>query len=260
MIDITKGRYWDEGIELISGCTPCSPGCDHCWSAAQAQRFGGSKLIDEEGCPHIVENGKFTGEITTYPDRLKRFNTRKPKVFSLWNDLFHEAVSGDFIGEVFSEIDIFPQNTYLILTKRVKRASWIMDWIGTSDDAPVLQGFPFNNVYFGLTVCNQQEADEKIPIFLRIPGKKYLSLEPLLAPVSLWHFCDFGKCFDAVILGGETGHGARPMNPDWAISVVRQCKAAGVPIFVKQIHINGKPSKDMSEWPEELRVRELPWH
>jgi len=253
MIDITKGRYWDEGITLVDGCTPCSPGCDHCWSAAQTQRFGGSKLVDEEGCPHIVENGKFTGEIVTHPDRLKRFNTRKPKVFSLWNDLFHEAVPDNFIHEVYFDMMRFSKNTYLILTKRpqhvvdnYKNVSYLID--------------PQNHTWHGLTVCNQQEADEKIPIFLRIPGKKYLSLEPLLAPVSLWHFCDFGKCFDAVILGGETGHGARPMNPDWAISVVRQCKAAGVPIFVKQIHINGKPSKDMSEWPEELRVRELPWH
>ena len=64
---------------------------------------------------------------------------------------------------------------------------------------------------------------------------------------------------NAVILGCETGPGARPMHPDWAISIVRQCRAAGVPVFVKQITINGKASKDMSEWPEELRVRELPW-
>ena len=88
--NISKGRYWQVGVQLIDGCTPCSPGCDHCWSAAQAHRF---KREGEPGHDTGIltdGRGQFNGDIITYPDRLKRFNTRKPKVFALWNDLFWE--------------------------------------------------------------------------------------------------------------------------------------------------------------------------
>jgi protein gp37 len=86
------------------------------------------------------------------------------------------------------------------------------------------------------------KADEKIPVFLQVPGKKFLSLEPLLGPINL-HLClecqaDPSKCFehikvDAVILGGETGPGARPLHPDWVRSVRDQCAAARVPFYFK---------------------------
>ena len=106
--------------------------------------------------------------------------------------------------------------------------------------------WPFENVHLGLTVCNQEEADVKIPIFLQVPGKKFLSIEPMLGPIDLCNvtdcLCHCDGCLnmspntriDAVILGGETGPGARPMNPDWVRSVRDQCAAAGVPFFFKQ--------------------------
>ena len=224
MIDIKNGRYWQIGIELVSGCTPCSPGCDHCWSAAQAQRFGGSKLIDEEGCPHIVENGKFTGEIVTHPDRLKRFNTRKPKVFSIWNDLFHEAVPDNFIHEVYFDMMRFSKNTYLILTKRpqhvvdnYKNVSYLID--------------PQNHTWHGLTVCNQQEWDEKKDAFLSIPGKKFISHEPALEPIL---YGDGLTLIDCLISGGETGAGARPSHSDTFRKDRDQCAFYGVKFLFKQ--------------------------
>ena len=87
-MDISKGRYWQKPWSLIDGCTPCSPGCDHCWSAAQSFRFN----RNEFGWPVLTDQFKpvFNGDIVTHPDRLKRFNTRKPKVYALWNDLFWE--------------------------------------------------------------------------------------------------------------------------------------------------------------------------
>jgi len=99
----------------------------------------------------------------------------------------------------------------------------------------------FSNIYHGLTVCKQQEADEKIPIFLQVPGKKFLSIEPMLEAIDIRNTplppCDGREKewpgFDAVILGGETGPGARPMNSDWVRSVRDQCAVAGVPFFFK---------------------------
>ncbi len=252
MIDISKGRYWSEGIQLIDGCTPCSPGCDHCWSAAQHHRFNTWK----EGwnpCRLTNGDGKFKGEIVTYPAFLKRFNTRKPKVFAIWNDLFHEGVPDSFISTVWLETGDFynskgemlpaekrRNNTYLILTKRPQR---MVEFLHSRYPRP----FERTNVYLGLTVCNQAEADEKIPIFLQVPGKKFLSIEPMLGKIDIkdtlydyyWHMANSvrptgkPKEIDAVILGGETGPGARPLHPDWVRSVRDQCQSAGVNFFFK---------------------------
>lgn len=120
------------------------------------------------------------------------------------------------------------------------------------------------NVWHGLTVCNQEEADEKIPEFLKVPGKKFLIIEPMLGAVDLWaindgswwdsegatrynaltgtawwgstgeHGLGGGPKIDAVILGGETGPGARPVHPDWVRSVRDQCEASNVPFYFKQ--------------------------
>jgi protein gp37 len=95
------------------------------------------------------------------------------------------------------------------------------------------------NLWTGLTVCNQEEADEKIPVFLEVPGKKFLSIEPMLGPIDLDATCGPCHCWrdgsiKAVILGGETGPGARPLHPEWVRSVRDQCQSADVPFFFKQ--------------------------
>jgi hypothetical protein len=113
--------------------------------------------------------------INTHPDRLKRFNTKKPKVFAIWNDLLHESIDRHFIESSLTAMYYQPFNTFLILTKRPERFSEISR----------LGHWPYENVYLGLTVCNQQEADEKIPIFLQVPGKKFLNMEPMLSDINL---------------------------------------------------------------------------
>jgi protein gp37 len=254
MIDISKGRYWDEGVQLIDGCTPCSPGCDHCWSAAIGSRFC---KCDSDGNPFFVENGRFTGDIKVWPDRLKRFNTRKPKVFSLWNDLFHKGVSDSFQYEVYRAMILNKQNTYLVLTKRPT----IMADFFSPKKCFTLPSF--EGIWHGLTVCNQQEADEKIPIFLQVPGKKFLSIEPMLGAMDINNLpsaSGYGRHLDAldggcvgadipgsigsVILGGETGAGARPLHPDWVRSIRNQCQSAGVNFFFKQ----------WGEWYPDLKI------
>ena len=269
-INIEKGRYWDEGIELISGCTPISPGCEHCWSAGIAHRFSGKHGRLDKATVFTDNTRKFDGTILTHPERLTRFNKKRPTVFAIWNDLFHESVPEDFIFKTFTMMESSYWNTFLILTKRADRMSRILshpafpaiirkygyDWLGPkkyNERGPHWR----NNQYFGLTVCNQEEADAKIPIFLQVPGKKFLSIEPMLGEIDLCWISNKGDqvdclrgmvnendgdgCFlrqinkiDAVILGGETGPGARPMHPDWVRSVRDQCAAAGVDFFFKQ--------------------------
>jgi protein gp37 len=255
MIDIEKGRYWDEGITLVDGCTPCSPGCDHCWSAAQAHRFEPCSRGPGLRTDRLTKtDGNFNGQIIIHPERLKRFYTHKPKVFSLWNDLFHEGVPDSFRRDTFDAIKQNQQHTFLILTKRP---------VIMAARAKLAGGFP-SNVWSGLTVCNQQEADQKIPIFLGVPGKKFLSIEPMLSEMVIRKYleddCDCGICklcngqikdrrmIDCVILGGETGPGARPLHPELVRSVRDQCAAAGVPFFFKQ----------WGEWLDEEHINNMP--
>jgi protein gp37 len=138
---------------------------------------------------------------------------------------------------------------------------------------------PLPNVWLGCTVENQAAADERIPLLLQTPAaKRFVSVEPMLGAVDLFRVGTgerpdgtIGKNvlyaiergtemqhLDWVICGGETGPGARPMQIEWARFLVEQCKAASVAVHVKQIPVNGKISKNMDEWAEDLRVREFP--
>lgn len=218
MIDIDKGRYWDLPWSLVSSCTRCGPGCRSCWALAMEKRF--HKGIE--------------GRVVTHSERLSiPLKRRKPTVYAVWNDLFHETVPVMFIEQVYEAMFAAKQHQYLILTKRPRRMR----------DVIKICHLPY--VWHGLTVCNQREADEKIPVFLQVPGRKLLSIEPMLGPIdiimALEEFQPLNpdlsrkkSPLDAVILGGETGPGARPMHPDWVRSIRDQCAAAGVPFCFKQ--------------------------
>ena len=211
-----NGKYWQRAWSIIDGCTPCSLGCDHCWSMAMGKRFK-----------------KWPDRVTIRPDRLDiPLRTRKPTVFSVWNDLFHEDVPFDFRTAAWLNMCITHRHTYLVLTKRAERMRTFVSAWKMSD---------FPHIWLGVTVCNQSEADEKIPLLLQTPAAhRWVSIEPMLSEIDIDPYTHedediFGGLhIDAVILGGESGPGARPMHPDWARSVRDQCKAAGVPFFFKQ--------------------------
>lgn len=136
-----------------------------------------------------------------------------------------------------------------------------------------LRDWPLPNVWLGVSVEDQERADERIPPLLQTSAAvRFLSCEPLLGPIE---FSDVTKRSDAVrqlgkrsldgihwvIVGGESGPGARRMEVEWARSIVEQCGMAGVPVFMKQMGGHGKlhpKGGDPSEWPEDLRVREFP--
>lgn len=280
MIDISKGRYWDLPWSLVDGCTPCSPGCDHCWSAAMTHRWNFHWTNFKNNFPGQKPTGvRFNGKITVRPERLTiPLKRKKPTVYAVWNDLFHEAVPDTFIGRSLSTAIGEYRHTFLVLTKRAERMASLMSRFYAEAGKKELRRAI--NVWCGLTICNQEEADAKIPIFLQVPGKKFLSIEPMLGTIILEdYYPSLGKPYlrrdylrqsvspltlnvlkdriDAVILGGETGPGARPMHPDWVRSVRDQCMAAGVSFFFKS---------GGSSWePEQRRLLDgrthddLPW-
>jgi protein gp37 len=234
MIDVSKGRWWDDPLQLTGGCSPASTGCLHCWSAAGAyirQFQKSSKIRDQyEGLTYLRDGvATFNGKVITFPERLSiPLKRRKPTVYAVWNDLFHEAVPYAFIDQAVSAASLTPQHIFLILTKRPSVMADFYRVYQQKYGPPPPKPFP--NIYHGLTVCNQQEWDKKGPIFMQIPGLKFISHEPALERIN------YGPNFKEIaclISGGETGSGARPSHPDIFRADRDQCAAAGVDFFFK---------------------------
>jgi protein gp37 len=272
----TKIEWTDETWNPVTGCDKVSPGCQHCYAQRMARRLAG-----RYGYP---ADDPF--RVTLHPDRLDQpLHWKKPRrvfVCSM-SDLFHEDLTLGETEQVLKVMLDAPQHTYQILTKRPER----MKIAYTVFCQTFNGGWPTNplpNVWLGVTAEDQKRADERIPTLLQTPAAvRFVSVEPMLGPVdfSAWLWCKWcdgnggidgmgytecphcngtgqGTEIGWMIVGCESGPGRRPMKLEWAVDLVEQCKAAGVPVFVKAIEIDGKVSHSPAEWPEELRVREYP--
>lgn len=168
------------------------------------------------------------------------FQWKKPRTVFVnsMSDLFHEGVTDDFIESVFTVIRKTPQHTYIILTKRSERMHDFMN-MHYRDNPPA-------NAWMGVSAEDQASANERIPMLLCTPAAiRFISAEPLLGmidiesvPTSMMQGRDKSlrkiTYLDWVIVGGESGHDARPMHPDWVRSLMKQCQEADVPFFFKQ--------------------------
>lgn len=288
-------EWTDATWNPTTGCSRVSGGCDHCYAMHFARRFDGQG----KGYDGTTRRGKrgtdWTGVVNLHPDRLPLpFRWRKPRrVFvDSMSDLFHPAVPFDFIGRVFGTMALAPRHTFQVLTKRPERAEEILAVLNPQAvwDAgrtlAALHGahprdkprevWPLPNVWLGTSVEDQEAADERIPALLRSPAAvRFLSCEPLLGPVDLDAWVYEGD-LDWVIVGGESGPGARDCALSDVRAVVEQCQAAGVAVFVKQLgarpvwgdsvvdmHFAMRGDRDpkggdISQFPEDLRVREFP--
>jgi protein gp37 len=235
----TKIEWAEETWNPITGCTKISPGCKNCYAERMAKRLKG-----RYGYP---KDQPFRPGVE-HPNLLEKPRQwKKPRMVFVCSmgDIFHENVSSVGRMKVFKEIKNNPRHTFLLLTKRPEEArSWLESYffrLNRVDHLP--------NVWLGVTAENQEQADKRIPVLLQITAeKRFVSIEPMLGPINLkqvWaKMASGGKylmdCLntpprlDWVILGGETGPGARPMHPDWARKVRDQCQAANVPFFFKQ--------------------------
>jgi protein gp37 len=271
----TNIEYLDYTCNPIAmRCAPVSPGCASCWHLRTADRLKNNPALPENERKALAGTGPFVWRERELAEPLK---VKKPSAIGVqfMGDLFHEDVPFKFVNMAYN-IMAHSQHIFLILSKRPKHMiDWHLTvrhvvssdgsefWLGNNDliVGTKSTGWPLPNVWHGLTICNQPEADAKIPTFLQVPGKKFLSLEPMLGAINLsggyhnflegWdteteaEFDQYGDRYpvpvqvqtgkiDAVILGGETGPRARPMHPDWVRSIRDQCDAAGVPFFFKQ--------------------------
>ena len=236
MADKTGIEWTDATWNPVTGCTKVSEGCDHCYAETIAHRFAGTKAYP---------NGF---DVTLRPERLDQpLRWKRPrKVFvNSMSDLFHKDVPDDYIARVFAVMALAPQHTFQVLTKRPGRMRSLLSsedfesavFLATEGRFEGYFPWPLPNVWLGTSVENQKWADVRIPQLLDTPAAvRFLSCEPLLGPISLVlaHRFHPVEALDWVIVGGESGPGARPMHPEWARRLRDECFVFGVAFHFKQ--------------------------
>lgn len=262
LIQWPRAKYWNHAYNPFLGCEKISEGCQNCYAERVTEKFG-----INGGCfaPQYMPNAK--------PD--------KTGVVFVGNmtDVFGHWIPSHILWDIFDSLS--PDAVNLILTKRADRLEMIANiWLADNER---------KEHYFGVTCENQPRADERIPHLLAAGVQnRWLSLEPLLGPMSINKIAviECEKCKDGeywtntpnpsncyhcgtkrtvkakinwVVVGAESGPNRRECKIEWVESIVNQCLAAGVNVFVKQLHINGKLVDDINKFPEHLRIRQVPW-
>ena len=325
---LTKIEWTDHVWNPIRGCSRVSRGCEHCYAEAVATRFSGpgqpyEGLVTVKNGDRHGENGRartgvrgtWNGVVRVIEDHMDDpLKWRKPRrIFvNSMSDLFHEALPDEQILRILNVVRAGHANghTFQILTKRPARMQALMSRLQfDATDAGRMflqdrglnrQGTPISfapvmsQMWLGVSVENQATADERVPLLRETPAAvRFISYEPALEAVT-WP--DLSGVH-WMILGGESGSHARRCHVDWMRESVRQCRAAGVAPFVKQLggrafancsqcdrtigrgeyggfvnacgpthaalitemlRIRDGKGGDMAEWPEDLRVREYP--
>jgi protein gp37 len=196
-------RTWNP----VTGCTKVSQGCKHCYAERLADRFWGDR--------------PFT-DVRVHPERLDQpMSIRRPSMIFVnsMSDLFHSDVEEIFIRQVFDVMVRCPRHTFQVLTKRSERL------------ATLGQQLPWPpNIWMGVSVESEDEIQRIDHLRAAPAAVRFLSLEPLIGPLPKLDL----RGIHWVIVGGESGPQARPMDGKWVRSIRRQCRAAGVPFFFKQ--------------------------
>ena len=180
----TKIEYVDLTINPIVGCSHCSPGCDNCYAERFAARLAKNPKTAAKYAGVVDENGKWTGRLSrcdlTCFDRLPK--TPKRIFVGSMTDIFHGNANTLATVSLLDKISAYPSHTFMFLTKRANNMQYVMDFFYTR--GRVLSVLP--NVWLGVTVCNQEEANAKIPPLLQTPAaKRFVSVEPMLGPVEI---------------------------------------------------------------------------
>ncbi len=241
-------EWTDATWNPVRGCTKISPGCARCYAEAFAERFRGVK-----GSPY--EQGF---DLRLVPQMLERpLSWKQPRMIFVnsMSDLFHEGVPDDYIERAADVMRRADWHTFQVLTKRSERMrDLLLTKLRAASELP--------HVWWGVSVENRRHGLPRVEHLRAAPAAvRFLSAEPLLEDLGAIDLAGIHW----VIVGGESGHGARPMDPGWARSVRDQCHAAGVPLFVKQMGSGwarglGVRNKGGSweDLPEDLRVRQVP--
>ncbi|AIP65217.1 phage Gp37/Gp68 family protein [Burkholderia thailandensis] len=247
MSENSKIEWCDHTFNPWEGCQKVGPGCDHCYAEARNTRFGGGKPVNwGPGAPRrrtSPANWRKPLAWNAAHDEFFSAHGRRQRVFcASLADVFDNAIDPEWRVDLFRLIAKTPNLDWLLLTKRIGNVPAMLRETGI-DRLP-------DNVWLGATIVNQADADRDIPKLLAMPARvRFLSMEPLLGSVelassgALWSDMNGNivnapsrglRGVDWVIVGGESGPGARPMHPNWARDLRGQCADAGVPFLFKQ--------------------------
>ena len=207
----TRIEWTQETWNVITGCTKISEACKNCYAERMANRL-----------KHIFPKYKNGFKLTLHPEELdKPLKWKKPRMIFVcsMSDIFHKDVPDEFIIKIFETMNKAHWHIFQVLTKRPERLETLKDKINWTE-----------NIWLGTTVESSKYL-YRIPYIVNTPAKiKFLSLEPLLSGIPNLPL----EGIDWVIVGGESGVGAREMKKEWVINIKNQCEKAGVPFFFKQ--------------------------
>lgn len=264
MGDNSKIAWTDATWNLVTGCTPVSEACQNCYARPtheRLRRIGIEKYqndFNEVAC-HDDER------LLTQPQRW----VRPRRIFlNSMSDTFHPKVPTEFIETMYRAMVAAPRHIFLVLTKRAERMRDAVTWM---HERGILTRENSAHIWHGVTVENYKNADRIYPYLNDTPSKiRFISCEPLLddwLPRKIMQgYMNVLSGVDWVIIGGESGPKARPMDVQWARDFVGVARRGGCKVFVKQLGSvwakknNSLTSKgeNPDEWPEDLRIREFP--
>lgn len=280
----STGIAWTDATwNCLRGCSRVSEGCRHCYAEVVAARFSGPGQPYEGLARKVGGEARWTGEVRFIEkhltDPLRWRQPRRIFVNSM-SDLLHDGVPYEWLDRIFAVMALAQRHTFQVLTKRPER---MLEYLtghaaGGRHVWPAAQaipmprgqdkpgpGWPLPNVHLGVSVEDQAAADERIPLLLRTPAAvRWVSAEPLLGPLDLTPWLpvqtiggvEMERWLDWVVVGGESGPGHRPMDPAWLASIVAQCRAAQVPVFVKQD--SGPKPGQRGRIPDALYLQQFP--
>ena len=303
MGETTTIEWCDHTFNPWIGCAKVSAGCKHCYAESlmdtrwQKVRWGegGTRTVTSDSYWRLParwdREAQAGGAPSVHDDPTPG---RRPRVFcASLADVFEDR--SDLVEprtRLLKLIALTPHLDWLLLTKRPERIEPLLlqsldpdPPLGT-DSVLLTAGRPVHewqwrniprNIWFGTSAEDQATLNERAPIIARTAGVRFLSLEPLLGPINLLDpearlaisSTGDGPGIDWVIVGGESGHGARPCDVDWIRRIIRDCRRLAIPVFVKQLglhsvdrtsHISLRHPKggDPTEWPPGLHIRRFP--
>jgi protein gp37 len=213
----SKIEWTDSTWNPVRGCTKISSGCLHCYAETFAERFRGVK-------GHPFEQGF---DLRTVPDKLGdpiRWTTPRRIFVNSMSDLFHEDVSDNYIDKVCRVMLAANWHSYQVLTKRADRMNRLLS-------TKLERAAAASHIWWGVSVENRKHGLPRIDLLRRAGATvAFLSIEPLLEDLGVFDL----KGIDWVIVGGESGPGARPIDIAWVRSIREECRKAGVLFFFKQ--------------------------
>ena len=212
---MSKIEWTDQTWNPATGCSRVSPGCDHCYMFREYPRLRAMGVRGYEITPDVVQ---------IFPERVDQpLRWRKPRrVFvNSMSDMFHPQIPKEFLERVWDVMLRADQHVYQVLTKRPGRAVISLRHL----EVP-------SHIWLGTSIESEHYA-RRVDVLARTGAPVlFVSAEPLLGPIDLRPWLD---TLSWVIVGGESGPGARPMDLDWARDLREQCRDAGVPFFLKQL-------------------------